>query len=155
VEGIHTVTENIDVRLNPWLADCSALCAMLDAGVPPAQFLLADNAFECSDLPTVEAYCDTVSSGSEPPGQSAGSEAFLLTPRPNPAATTARLDLPGKGAPWRVTIYNRHGQTVCSLEPAGEAAALPVHELPAGDYWLQARSLSASTVGYGRLVVVR
>lgn len=66
---------------------------------------------------------------------------------PNPAADNLIIHTPGKG-PYNVNVTNMMGSSVYSTAAGGNDIAIPLHSLPAGNYFIALQ-------GHGADVVVR
>lgn len=155
---VEKVTTGFTVQDNPQLVDCSAICAMLAAGVPPAVFHLGNNAMECDTLTAVATYCDTVSVAVGEPSALATGPLSALRLSPNPATYTVHIGWEGAPPPdvrfdW--TFYSVQGKVLQQGIYTDDQTDISVANYPPGLYFLRLRDPSSGAMATRRLGVLR
>ena len=156
--ALEKVNIKFIVQNNAQLADCSAICAMLAAGVPPTVFQLHNNAMECDTLPAVLTYCDTISVALGEPFSTNIGPLSALQINPNPATGLVRFGWEGVPLPdvrfdW--ILSNIQGKV---LQRGGYGLGqtdFSVAAYPSGLYFLALHDPASGAVVTRRLGVLR
>lgn len=148
LEHLSKITGVVEIYQNDSLADCSALCPVLQHAVISGPVSIHSNPFPCSTKPEILAWCDTAYVSTI--GLREGLPFELW---PNPTTGSVSLQLPANAPlPCSLSLCDLGGRVLWQAEAAHASPDFVLPPLPAGAYIFSVNS--GGQRGWRRLVLL-
>ncbi|MBC7774062.1 MAG: T9SS type A sorting domain-containing protein [Phycisphaerae bacterium] len=152
LEQLQYIGDEIFLRDNLNLTDCSALCPLFKTGQILGANYISGNPFPCDTKPHIKGWCDTLTIGNVSPDQ--GGLEFALFPNPTQEGFT--LVIPEDCGEGDAVLWGSNGIAVWQQQFLKNEQKIRVDllpSIPSGVYWLSVRA--SKGVGVRKVLLLR